>query len=78
MRKSETAWIKASDDPVVDKLIRKCVSMTDRPLDHCEDLQVLSESDRDLFKGIYVEHNNKILDLFEDKPCFMFVIFIKF
>ena len=40
-RKSETAWIKASEDPVVDKLIRKCVSMTDRPFDNCEDLQVL-------------------------------------
>ena len=40
-RISETAWLKASDDPVVDKLIRKCVSMTDRPLSNCEDLQVL-------------------------------------
>ena len=41
IRKSETAWLKASEDPVVDKLIRKCVSMTDRPLCSCEDLQVL-------------------------------------
>ena len=41
IRKSETAWLKASEDPVVDKLIRKCVSMTDRPLRNCEDLQVL-------------------------------------
>lgn len=29
-RISETAWLKAKEDPVVDKLIRKCVSMTDR------------------------------------------------
>ena len=42
IRKSETAWLKASEDPVVDKLIRKCVSMTDRPLRNCEDLQVLN------------------------------------
>ena len=41
IRKSQTAWLKASEDPVVDKLIRKCVSMTDRPLVNCEDLQVL-------------------------------------
>ena len=41
IRKSETAWIRASEDPVVDKLIRKCISMTDRPLSNCEDLQVL-------------------------------------
>lgn len=40
-RKSETAWIKASEDPIVDKLIRKCQSMTDRPLENFEDLQVL-------------------------------------
>jgi prolyl 4-hydroxylase len=40
-RKSETAWIKASEDPIVDKLIRKCVSTTDRPFVNCEDLQIL-------------------------------------
>ena len=40
-RKSETAWIKASEDPIVDKLIRKCQSMTDRPFENYEDLQVL-------------------------------------
>ncbi len=40
-RKSETAWIRASEDPVVDKLIHKCQSMIDRPLENFEDLQVL-------------------------------------
>jgi len=40
-RKSETAWIRASEDPIVDKLIRKCQSMTDRPFENYEDLQVL-------------------------------------
>src|SRR5210317_1800816 len=40
-RKSETAWLKASEDPIVDKLIRKCISTTDRPFANCEDLQVL-------------------------------------
>ena len=40
-RKSETAWIRASEDPIVDKLIRKCISTTDRPFANCEDLQVL-------------------------------------
>ncbi len=34
----------------------------------------ISESDRDLFKGIYVEHNKKILDFFEDKPCKLLVL----
>jgi len=40
-RKSETAWLLPSKDPVVDKLVRKCQSMTDRPLENFEDLQVL-------------------------------------
>jgi len=34
----------------------------------------ISESDRDIFKGIYVEHNKKILDFFEDKPCKLLVL----
>ena len=51
IRKSETAWIKASEDPVVDKLIRTCISMTDRPLSNCEDLQVLKYKPGGFYKS---------------------------
>jgi prolyl 4-hydroxylase len=69
VRKSETAWLKASEDPVVDKLIRKCVSMTDRPLHNCEDLQVLKYKPG----GFYKPHQ----DCFEDdknKRMYTFII----
>jgi len=69
VRKSETAWLKASEDPIVDKLIRKCVSMTDRPLVNCEDLQVLKYKPG----GFYKPHQ----DCFEDdknKRMYTFII----
>ena len=69
VRKSETAWLKASEDPIVDKLIRKCVSMTDRPLRNCEDLQVLKYKPG----GFYKPHQ----DCFKDdknKRMYTFII----
>jgi predicted 2-oxoglutarate/Fe(II)-dependent dioxygenase YbiX len=40
IRKSETAWL-SREDPVVDKIIHRCLGYTDRPVDNCEKLQVL-------------------------------------
>jgi hypothetical protein len=40
VRDSETAWLDM-DDPVVKRICEKCVSLTDRPLANCEQLQVL-------------------------------------
>lgn len=39
-RKSETAWLN-NNDPVVKRVIDKCLKMTDRPFPNCEQLQVL-------------------------------------
>ena len=69
IRKSETAWIKASEDPVVDKLIRKCVSMTDRPLSNCEDLQVLKYGP----DGFYKPHQDAFPDD-KNKRMYTFII----
>lgn len=69
IRKSETAWIKASEDPVVDKLIRKCVSMTDRPLSNCEDLQVLKYEPG----GFYKPHQDAFPDD-KNKRMYTFII----
>lgn len=69
IRKSETAWLKASEDPIVDKLIRNCVSMTDRPFRNCEDLQVLRYKPG----GFYKPHQ----DCFKDdknKRMYTFII----
>jgi predicted 2-oxoglutarate/Fe(II)-dependent dioxygenase YbiX len=68
-RKSETAWIKASEDPIVDKLIRKCISTTDRPFVNCEDLQVLRYKPG----GFYKPHQDTFC---EDKNRRMYTFII--
>ena len=40
IRKSETAWL-STEDPIVRSVVERCVSRTDRPIENCEDLQVL-------------------------------------
>jgi len=40
IRKSETAWLGTEDD-TVKNVLESCVSVTDRPLRNCEQLQVL-------------------------------------
>ena len=69
IRKSKTAWLKASEDPVVDKLIRKCVSMTDRPLSNCEDLQVLKYEPG----GFYKPHQDAFPDD-KNKRMYTFIV----
>ena len=39
-RKSENTYIDSSTNPVVEKLIRKCLRWIDRPFENCEMLQV--------------------------------------
>ncbi len=40
IRKSETAWL-STEDPIIRSVIERCVSRTDRPIENCEQLQVL-------------------------------------
>jgi predicted 2-oxoglutarate/Fe(II)-dependent dioxygenase YbiX len=40
VRDSETAWLDL-DDPVVHNVVRRCLKLTDRPMNNCEKLQVL-------------------------------------
>ncbi len=40
VRKSDTAWL-GRDDKIVDTVMRKCLKYTDRPIDNCEELQVV-------------------------------------
>ena len=69
VRKSETAWLARSDDPTVDKLVRKCVSMTDRPLGNCEDLQVLKYKPG----GFYKPHQDTFKDD-DNRRMYTFII----
>ena len=40
IRMSETAWLE-KDDPLVRDIMERCLTMTDRPIQNCEKLQVL-------------------------------------
>ena len=40
IRKSETAWL-STEDPIVRSVVERCISRTDRPIENCEQLQVL-------------------------------------
>ena len=40
IRKSETAWLDL-EDPVVNRVVRRCMKLMDRPMQNCEKLQVL-------------------------------------
>ncbi len=40
IRKSETAWL-STEDPIVKSVVERCISHTDRPIENCEQLQVL-------------------------------------
>ncbi|QIG59883.1 putative prolyl 4-hydroxylase [Dishui Lake phycodnavirus 4] len=49
IRDSETAWL-SSDDPIVRRVIDKCISNCDRPFRNCEDLQVLRYKEGGFYK----------------------------
>jgi predicted 2-oxoglutarate/Fe(II)-dependent dioxygenase YbiX len=40
IRKSETAWL-STEDPIIRSVVERCVNRTDRPIENCEQLQVL-------------------------------------
>ena len=52
IRQSETAWIP-KDDPVVAKIMKRCLKHTDRPVANCEQLQVLRYRPGGFYKPHY-------------------------
>ncbi len=60
IRDSETAWISPTESKVANKMIRKCVSYTDRKPVNSEQLQVLKYKEG----GFYTPHQ----DAFYDEP----------
>lgn len=60
IRDSETAWIDPAENKVANKMVRKCVSYTDRKPVNSEQLQVLKYKEG----GFYTPHQ----DAFYDEP----------
>ena len=49
IRKSETAYLN-SNDPILNIIIKKCVGLTNKPFENCEQLQVLRYREGGYFK----------------------------
>jgi len=69
IRDSETAWLD-KDDPVIRNIMKKCVSLTDRPLANCEHLQVLRYKPG----GHYKPHQDSFSDTKGNKRMYTVIL----
>ena len=69
MRDSETAWLDL-EDPVVNRVAERCVSLTDRPLKNCEKLQVLRYGSG----GFYSPHQDTFSDIKGNKRMYTIIL----
>jgi prolyl 4-hydroxylase len=67
-RKSETAWL-TTDDPIVEKIIDRCLKQVDRPKRNCESLQVLRYKPG----GFYKPHQDAFAND-KNKRMFTFIL----
>jgi len=66
IRKSETAWL-STEDPIVRRVVERCVSRTDRPIENCEQLQVLRYTEGGHYnphQDVFYQDKNKRLYTF--------------
>jgi len=68
VRQSETAWLSL-DDPVIRKIVNRCLAMTDRSIDNCENLQVVRYEEG----GFYRPHQDAMADQ-DNKRMYTFII----
>jgi hypothetical protein len=69
-RKSENTYIHSSTNPVVEKLIRKCLRWIDRPFENCEMLQVTKY----LPGGFYLPHFDTCSTFEPNNRMYTFII----
>ena len=69
IRDSETAWLDL-EDPVVNRVAERCVSLTDRPLKNCERLQVLRYGSG----GFYSPHQDTFSDTKGNKRMYTIIL----
>ena len=69
VRDSETAWLERSD-PVINRVIEKCVALTDRPISNCESLQVLRYKPG----GYYQPHQDTFSDTHGNKRMYTIIL----
>ena len=68
-RDSDTAWLDL-EDPIVNRVAERCVSLTDRPLKNCEKLQVLRYGSG----GFYNPHQDTFSDTKGNKRMYTIIL----
>jgi predicted 2-oxoglutarate/Fe(II)-dependent dioxygenase YbiX len=68
-RDSETAWLDL-EDPIVNRVTQRCVSLTDRPHVNCEKLQVLRYKEG----GFYKPHQDTFSDVKGNKRMYTIIL----
>ena len=70
IRKSESAWLDPND-PIMNNITRKCISHIDKPIGHCENLQVVRYKEG----GYYVPHQDALfIDDCHNDRLYSFII----
>jgi len=69
MRDSETAWLDLGD-PIVNRIVERCVDLTDRPLKNCEKMQVV----RYRPGGFYKPHQDTFSDTNGNKRMYTIIL----
>ena len=69
VRDSQTAWLDL-EDPIVNRVTQRCTSLTDRPLQNCEKLQVL----RYRLGGFYKPHQDTFSDVKGNKRMYTIIL----
>ena len=68
IRKSESTWLDRND-PIINNLMRKCISRIDKPIGHCEQLQVVRYTEGGFF------HPHQDCNIYEkNKRLYTFII----
>ena len=70
LRKSETAMLELYDDPIVNSVVRKCVSLTNKPFENAERLQILRYTEG----GHYQFHQDVIETMDNNKRLYTIMI----
>ena len=69
IRDSDTAWLDL-EDPIVNRVAQRCVSLTDRPFQNCEKLQVLRYKPG----GFYKPHQDTFSDTKGNKRMYTIIL----
>jgi predicted 2-oxoglutarate/Fe(II)-dependent dioxygenase YbiX len=69
VRVSETAWL-GLQDPIINRVANRCVSLTDRPIQNCEKLQVLRYKPG----GFYKPHQDTFSDTKGNKRMYTIIL----